>query len=238
VITASLLIVLRIIAIWNKNRFIVAIAITIWFINAAFLTQGAARLRAAWSPAKKGCVSLHTENSVESLVNLLVTDLALLCIMLVGLLRIRHGGSSAYGMTQLLWKQGVIWLLLATVAEVPPVVFIALDLNGPFNIMFQPPTWITMTIAATRIHRSLVDFASGSTGVFTASNTQEVQQHGNLPGSKIKRIRASSTLPDQMGVTVHVVSEQHLSQQMSTNGSCIDIYEPVKRESESIKAAV
>jgi hypothetical protein len=51
------------------------------------------------------CVSLHTENSVESLVNLLVTDVVLLLIMLVGLLRIRLGGSSAYGMTQLLWKQ-------------------------------------------------------------------------------------------------------------------------------------
>ena len=49
------------------------------------------------------CISLHTENSVLALVNLLVTDLALLLIMLVGLLRLRYGG--AYGLTQLLWKQ-------------------------------------------------------------------------------------------------------------------------------------
>jgi len=50
-----------------------------------------------------GCVSLHTEKNVLTLVNLLVTDLALLLTMLVGLLRLRQGG--AYGLTQLLWKQ-------------------------------------------------------------------------------------------------------------------------------------
>ena len=109
-----------------------------------------------------------------------------------------------------------------------------------------------MTIAATRMHRSLVDFASGSTDMYgtlahfhspihcrqcslSSLSAKVVQQHGNLPGPKTRRIRAASISPDQMGVAVHVVSEQHISQQMSSNDSCIDIYERVKREPEPIK---
>jgi hypothetical protein len=32
--------------------------------------------------------------------------------------------------------------------------------------MFQPPSWITMVIAATRMHRSLVDFTTGPSNVY------------------------------------------------------------------------
>jgi len=35
--------------------------------------------------------------------------------------------------------------------------------------MFQPPSWITMAIAATRMHRSLVDYASRLTDVYDVS---------------------------------------------------------------------
>jgi len=71
----------------------------------------------------------------------LMTDVSLLTIMLVGLVRLRSHRASAFGLGRLLWKQvwfstiiislnshafpvceGVVWLLLATVAEVTPVV--------------------------------------------------------------------------------------------------------------------
>ncbi|KAI0299462.1 hypothetical protein BC826DRAFT_33233 [Russula brevipes] len=38
-----------------------------------------------------------------------------------------------FALGHLLWKQGVIWLLLATVAEVPPTMFVFLNLNDPLN---------------------------------------------------------------------------------------------------------
>ena len=77
---------------------------------------------------------------------MLVTDIVLLLIMLGGLFRLRRHSGGASGLIQLLWKQvgwwfslaitlrfidmfscfkGVIWLLLATAAEVPPVVSLA-----------------------------------------------------------------------------------------------------------------
>jgi hypothetical protein len=129
-VTASLLIVLRIIAIWNKNRAVIAISFGVWMTNIAFLIQGIVRLRSTWNPEQKRCVLHHTESNKPNIIATLITDIMLLLIMLVGLLRLRRYGMGSFGLAQLLWKQGVIWLFIATFAEVTPVVFISLDLNG------------------------------------------------------------------------------------------------------------
>jgi hypothetical protein len=73
----------------------------------------------------------------------LTTDIILLLIMFFGLLRLGFHERSAFGLGRLLWKQvgryfslavvffayivvhihkGVTWLLVATIAEVPPAV--------------------------------------------------------------------------------------------------------------------
>jgi hypothetical protein len=65
--------------------------------------------------------------------------------MLVGLLKLRRRDGGTFGLVRLLWKQGVIWLALATAAEIPPVVstaslsfppflFISLYLVGAYYI--------------------------------------------------------------------------------------------------------
>jgi len=54
--------------------------------------------------------------------------------------------------------KGVIYLFVATIAEITPVVSIFLDLSVSFDLMFLIPSLITMSIAATRMYRSLADF--------------------------------------------------------------------------------
>jgi len=154
----STLIVLRVIAIWNRNRIVVAISMCAWSTNVAFLIHSITELQAAWLPIVNICEVLDTNTSQKNTIATLVSDVVLLLTMLVGLLRYRHDGTM-YGLGLLLWRQGLIWLFLATVVEVPPAVFIGLNLNIPFNLMFQTPALIVMTIAATRMHRSLTDFA-------------------------------------------------------------------------------
>ncbi|KAF8256866.1 hypothetical protein EI94DRAFT_152497 [Lactarius quietus] len=142
---ASFLIVLRIIAIWNRNRIVVAIAICAWISNIAFFIYNIARIRAKWAPALSICEIVNPETTKITIIGVLVADVGLLLVMLVGLLRLRvHGTMFALG--QFLWKQGLIWLFLATVSEVPAAVFASLNLNDPFNLMFQTPALIVMTI--------------------------------------------------------------------------------------------
>ncbi|KAI9458814.1 hypothetical protein F5148DRAFT_314819 [Russula earlei] len=114
--SASLLIVLRIFAVWNWNKVIIVIATSIWLAN----------------------IGVQLE---------------------VGLFQLRNrtGHSSLW---HLLWKQGAIWILLATVHGSLPTLFMILDLNDLFNIMFILPSMVTMIIGATRMYRSLSDFSS------------------------------------------------------------------------------
>ena len=87
-------------------------------------------------------VNLHI--SVLNVLVTLATDVSLLLIMFFGLLRLGFHERGAFGIGRLLWKQvgyycfspavvlpayivvrihkGVIWLLVATIAEVPPAV--------------------------------------------------------------------------------------------------------------------
>ncbi|KAF8496190.1 hypothetical protein F5888DRAFT_1635131 [Russula emetica] len=123
-----------------------------------------------------GSASLLVVFHVAFLIN--VSDVVLLLVMLVGLLRLRLE-IGQFGLGRILWTQGLAWLLLATVA------------GGPFNKlysgkttrrigprttlfatsrkedidssrvsatqMFQCPNMVIMTISATRMYRSLMN---------------------------------------------------------------------------------
>jgi len=161
-VAASLLIIFRIVAIWNKNSLVVGTAITVWATNFSFIILGIARMRASWDPILQECMVLNTEKDKFHAISILISDTVLLLIVLIGLLRL-HDSGGTFALGRLLWKQGVIWLLIATVAEVPPAVFVILNLNASLNLMFQLPSLIAMAIAATRIYRNLADFTYGST---------------------------------------------------------------------------
>jgi len=230
---SSLLIAFRAIAVWNRNRIVVAIAIAVWGIDNALLIQCAARLRFAWAPVQQTCLPENTDISTLNLIAMLVTDVTLLVIMLVGLIRLSHHDGGAFGLTQLLWRQGVIWLALATAAEVPPVVFIILNLNDPLNVMFQPPSWITMVIAATRMHRSLVDFAHESTHVVS---TYKSPQDSSLLVADSKLTPTVSIPLDQMEMDVHSVVSEHPTPQMGNDDlpMCISSDEQMHKRPELV----
>jgi len=150
----SLLILLRTIAIWER-RPVISLALTaVWLTNVAFLIHGMTLVKSVWLPAQGAC---FTEDSQKAKVNVLVsatTDLILLLTMLVGVLRLESGSS----MWRMLYRQGVAWILLATVGLIPPTIFLFLNLNEPMNLMFQTPAMVVVTISATRLYRSLVTF--------------------------------------------------------------------------------
>jgi len=196
---ASLLIVLRIIAIWKRHKFVVATAFSLLGINVASFILSIARVRSKWAPADLTCASDNTDINSPNLIVTLVTDVSLLLMMLVGLLRIRDG--STFGLTHFLCMQGLMWLLLAVVAEVPPVVFIVLNLNDPLNIMFQAPSLIIIAIAGTRMHRSLVDFATSYPDI-----THENFELGGFTTLKTGRTDATPTPPNQMETVMCAVS--------------------------------
>ncbi|KAF8499719.1 hypothetical protein F5888DRAFT_1802202 [Russula emetica] len=135
-------------AFWNRNKGIMAIAATIWMANVSLLLLGVVRIRSVWDPVVKSCIVTDVEICKISMVSNFVADTILLLIMLAGLLSLRRRGRDSYELWNLLWKQGVIWFVVATVAEFPPAVFMILNLNGSLHFLSDLPmqhtdrTWL------------------------------------------------------------------------------------------------
>jgi len=163
--SSSVLMILRIIAIWKWNKVVVALATILWVVNVSFLIYGIIQIRPAWAPVPDSCSMAKVESNKASIITMFITDFILLVVMLVGLLRMGVLGPDTFALGRVLWKQGLIWLLLATTVEFIPVVFISLNLNDAFNAMFLMPSLVIMSIAATRMYRSLTAFGSNNIGL-------------------------------------------------------------------------
>ncbi|KAH9953462.1 hypothetical protein BC827DRAFT_1159247 [Russula dissimulans] len=172
---ASLLIVLRIIAIWNKNKLIVGLATGVWVTNTSILIHGLTRIRSSWNSELVSCSLPDIMSNISAIISMFASDVVLLLVMFIGLFRLRHCGGGTFGLVRLLWKQGILYLLVATAAELPPLVFICLDLNGQrmltllqmseaLDLMFLMPSLIAMSISATRMYRSLMEGFCDDTG--------------------------------------------------------------------------
>jgi len=217
---ASLLIVLRIFVLWNKNKIPLVLATSVWGTNIAFFIRGIVKLRSAWETAQTNCEILNTESTKASVLVTLVTNIILFLIMFAGLLHLRRQGGNMPGLWRTLWRQGIIWFFLAIVAGIPPMVFIFLDLNDAFNLMFQMPSLIIMSIAATQMYRFLTDFYS--------SELSDSSRHSGRVSSDVKRVSAGPIPLNRMQVAVHTAHEQYPASQTSHIGSCVSMGEQLR----------
>ncbi|KAI0294349.1 hypothetical protein BC826DRAFT_340719 [Russula brevipes] len=95
-------------------------------------------------------------------------------------------------------------------------VFIVLNLNDPLNIMFQAPSLIIIAVAGTRMHRSLVDFATSYPDI-----THENLEVGGFTTLKTRRTDATPTPFNQMETVMYAVSGRHPTRQIKDGESCI-----------------
>jgi len=73
------------------------------------------QIRSRWTPEATGCllVSGNAQSAKANLISTLITDTALLVIMLTGLLRLGFHERGAFGVGRLLWKQVSVSVLLS-----------------------------------------------------------------------------------------------------------------------------
>ncbi|KAK0447334.1 hypothetical protein EV421DRAFT_195808 [Armillaria borealis] len=158
---ASALIGMRAIALWNRHWLVFSLNVIAWLVNLGFMIfsingpSGISLNKIVRDPISKSCVALNTSENAINWVATFIADFVLLVSMLWGVLRTKNEGS----LWRLLYHQGVVWTALATIAEVPTVTFLELNLNDPMNLMFQPIA-LTILIGATRLYRDLAKFGN------------------------------------------------------------------------------
>ncbi|KAH9983634.1 hypothetical protein BJV74DRAFT_613649 [Russula compacta] len=154
---ASSLTILRILALWERTRVITTVVSGCWLANAILYiycvaTSDGHRVNGV-------CEDNHILHNRVSIFCTFATDLILLVLMLIGVLRWR-GARESGSISSLLYKQGLAWVVVFTLAEVPPMVLIILDLNYSMDLIFVVPGIITMSIGATRIYLGLINGAT------------------------------------------------------------------------------
>lgn len=157
--TASALLMLRAIAIWSRNLYItlgmLAIALGHW----AILFLGVISVRAAWNPAGNMCIVTGTSTTLLRLVYgyTMSFDLMVLVISTTGLLR--TGGRQSSDLWKLLFRDGIVYFIVAFIGNAVAAVFTILHLNAAMDIMFTVPAATFSTIVACRAVRRLFEWA-------------------------------------------------------------------------------
>ncbi|KAI0314921.1 hypothetical protein OF83DRAFT_1174317 [Amylostereum chailletii] len=193
---SSALIGIRVVAIWNRSLPIIIFVAAMMLGFAGTFLHGLIIARSTWDPISNGCGIAKTEGNLANTTGGLIVDVGLLLVMLVGLLRRRE--ARKFGLWQILWTQGLIWLVLATMAEVPSV-FIALNLNPPMNIMFLTP----QTVILRNTHVQELGELCASTA---HSSDFSASINRRRPAKDIENT-GTSMIP--LEVSVHRVQEEH-----------------------------
>ncbi|KAI0057061.1 hypothetical protein BV25DRAFT_1467476 [Artomyces pyxidatus] len=136
------------------------IAIGAWLASIALNIRDLIILRSQFDRQERICSLPATNRSLANVIGILASDLVLLTTMLIGLLRYREGCFGRFGLWRLLFQQGLMWFVLATVAEVPNVVLASINLNEVWDVVFQPVTLVILAIGSTRMYRYLSEYSS------------------------------------------------------------------------------
>ena len=111
-------------AIWNRHPVAVALSAAAILTQVALLVYSVVVARDNWedgSPLVEGCVRVNlVQAGLPALATTFTIDALLLLLMLFGLCRRRE--ARRFGLGGFLLKQGLVWLALATMAELPTVV--------------------------------------------------------------------------------------------------------------------
>ncbi|KZV76792.1 hypothetical protein PENSPDRAFT_343561 [Peniophora sp. CONT] len=153
--SASLMIALRVIAIWERKRLVMAISyglvLVIFVVNVQSLVSNPSR----GGQSSGICLSAPNGQQLPTSA-VLGTDIVLIVLMLVGLLRMEE--SRHFGVARYLYHQGLLWMALVVAAEVPAVALSVLSLNEPMTIMMHPFEVSALCICATRMYRGLANY--------------------------------------------------------------------------------
>ncbi|KAH9056692.1 hypothetical protein EDB87DRAFT_1833636 [Lactarius vividus] len=151
----SALIILRVAVLWDHSKIVIASTCAVWTVNTVIYAYSLTTLRSAWTDGL--CLISHTDHGRISVLSTFTTDLILLVLMLAGLNRWKNAPKSC-GVWRFLRTQGLIWVMIVTLAEIPPTVFIFLNLNDPMNMIFQAFALIIAPLGAARLYRGLIDY--------------------------------------------------------------------------------
>ncbi|VDB93810.1 unnamed protein product [Peniophora sp. CBMAI 1063] len=161
VILATALLFIRVGVVWRWDKRISAAFVVVHAANVALGVYSTVHIKSSYvvtidTPSLCAASGFKTANQ-SGIFAILVTDVGLLCLLLIGLRRWEH--AKAMSLWHILWNQGFVYLALSVIVELPLLVFLFLELNDIIAVFFLIPQSLILPIAAARCYRSLTNMA-------------------------------------------------------------------------------
>ncbi|KAH7925423.1 hypothetical protein BV22DRAFT_1011188 [Leucogyrophana mollusca] len=192
---ASINLSLRTMAVWSQNRYVVVLLILVILVHWSFLLHGLL-LKAAWIPGE-GCAITYTNNQILaiSFIYSMAFDFLVLCLTGWKLAFPANGRSK---LIKLIFGDGLIYFLIAFLANLLATTFMLLNLNAVMSIIANVPAAIASTIVACRVVRRLTNYTSQGPERF-ATTTQ-----GSTLAFRSNATQSSRRISIKKGESVHV----------------------------------
>ncbi|THH06012.1 hypothetical protein EW145_g4382 [Phellinidium pouzarii] len=155
---ASINLSLRTIAVWSQSPYIVVPLVLIILGHWSLLLHGLL-ISAAWTP--EGCQITKTDNTIlaATFIYSMCFDFLVLSLTAYKLV-LPWNGRTGSKLVKMIFADGLIFFIVAFLANLLATVFMLLNLNAVMSIIFNVPAAIASTIVASRAVRRLTKFTN------------------------------------------------------------------------------
>jgi len=154
--SASTLLMLRTIAVWNRAPIVTASLVVASVGQWGLLLHGISTVLSSWSDAIRACAinAVHPKFIKLNYLYTMSFDFIVLVLTTIALMK----SPARSSLWQLLFRQGLIYFLVAFIFNTIPAIFLALNLNTAMNTIFTVPAAAASSIVACRSFISLTNF--------------------------------------------------------------------------------
>ncbi|KAI0918715.1 hypothetical protein AcV5_002633 [Taiwanofungus camphoratus] len=162
---ASINLSLRTMAVWSQSWYIVIPLVLVILGHWSLLLHGIL-LKAAWIPGE-GCQITETSNTIlaATFIYSMMFDFTVLMLTAWKLAFPAHRGDQSR-IVQLIFGDGLIFFIIAFLANMLATIFMLLNLNPVMSIIANVPAAIASTIVACRVVRRLSNYTSPGVELF------------------------------------------------------------------------
>ncbi|TFK46833.1 hypothetical protein OE88DRAFT_1637724 [Heliocybe sulcata] len=198
---ASINLSIRTMAVWSQKWYIVVPLVVVILGHWSMLLHGIL-LTAAYIPGQ-GCAITNTNNTLlaATFIYSMCFDFSVLCLTAAKLAYPWTGRSALFKM---IFSDGLIYFLVAFLANLIATIFMLLDLNAVMSIIANVPAAIASTIVACRVVRRLTKFTQKGPEFFASSGAgSTLAFRGTRPNPGAVSFKKSIGT-DSMGVHVQM----------------------------------
>lgn len=164
---ATFLLVIRVIAVSERQRWVTIFLGSFWLVECGALVYAFVEIDGQYFAPLLACAPMDT---VQSRLNMIISfSINFVCLTLVLFLLRQSRGK---GLWDLLFSQGVTHFAVVVVAYIPPMVLLLLNLNDGVNLSLQCPALAALVICATRMYRALARFNEAGKDAFTMTSAR------------------------------------------------------------------